>query len=261
MKKLHFSYKMTLTFSPPVKEHRFTIKCTPQSNDMQKITELKEEITPRNFSSKTKDSFGNLCVFGYADGEHSSFSVSTEGVAETGLSNHVSTAPEHMVGIYKYQTPHTAAGAELTAFHSEFNFKENTAPLEKAKTFMNELSTRFAYVQGVTGISTTAEQAWELKEGVCQDYSHILISLCRMEKIPARYVVGMLMGEGLSHAWVEVWQNGYWVALDPTNKCVVDDCHIKISCGRDYKDCLINQGIFTGKSAQRQDVGVTVTEI
>ena len=97
--------------------------------------------------------------------------------------------------------------------------------------------------------------------GVCQDYSHILLSLCRMERIPARYVVGLLMGEGLSHAWVEVCSGGRWIALDPTNNLVVDDQHIKISSGRDYKDCMINQGLFVGRTTQRQDVHVSVTEL
>lgn len=96
------------------------------------------------------------------------------------------------------------------------------------------------------------------REGVCQDYSHILLSLCRMERIPARYVVGMLVGEGLSHAWVEVYESGRWIALDPTNNLVVDDEHIRISVGRDYGDCTMNQGIFVGQTTQTQEVKVFV---
>ena len=93
---------------------------------------------------------------------------------------------------------------------------------------------------------------------MCQDYSHILISLCHMEKIPARYVVGMLEGEGLSHAWVEIYENGMWIGLDPTNDLVVGEQHIKVSSGRDYGDCTINQGIFTGAANQTQTASVVV---
>lgn len=89
-------------------------------------------------------------------------------------------------------------------------------------------------------------------------YSHILISLCHMEKIPARYVVGMLEGEGLSHAWVEIYENGMWIGLDPTNDLVVGEQHIKVSSGRDYGDCTINQGIFTGAASQTQTASVVV---
>ena len=126
---------------------------------------------------------------------------------------------------------------------------------------MAALYERFQYVPGSTSIRTTAEQALDLGMGVCQDYSHILLSLCRLERIPCRYVVGMLMGEGLSHAWVEICQDGRWIALDPTNNLVVDDQHIKISAGRDYRDCIINQGLFVGQTTQHQEILVRVQEV
>src|SRR5699024_11693841 len=61
-------------------------------------------------------------------------------------------------------------------------------------------------------------------------------------------------GEGLSHAWVEIEDNGYWYGLDPTNMLIVNDHHIKISHGRDYKDCTINQGLFIGNAVQQQTI-------
>ena len=67
-------------------------------------------------------------------------------------------------------------------------------------------------------------------------------------------------GEGASHAWVEIYENGCWYAVDPTNNLIVDDAHIKISHGRDYKDCLINQGVFTGSAGQNQEIHVLVQE-
>ena len=88
-----------------------------------------------------------------------------------------------------------------------------------------------------------------------------MITLCRMANIPARYVVGMLIGEGESHAWVEAAQDGRWYGLDPTNNVMVGENHIKISHGRDYNDCLINQGMFTGMAAQHRTITVQVEEI
>ena len=81
-----------------------------------------------------------------------------------------------------------------------------------------------------------------------------------MVGIPARYVTGMLIGEGASHAWVEVLAGEHWYPLDPTNNCVVTDSHIKIGTGRDAGDCLINRGIMHGGGTQTQDVRVCVTE-
>ena len=110
-------------------------------------------------------------------------------------------------------------------------------------------------------MSTTAEQAWQIGAGVCQDYAHILIALCQMEGIPARYVTGMLIGEGASHAWVEVFAGDRWYPLDPTNDCTVTDSHIKIGTGRDAGDCLINRGIMHGGGTQTQEIRVSVTEM
>ena len=76
----------------------------------------------------------------------------------------------------------------------------------------------------------------KLGKGVCQDYSHILIALCRKYKIPARYVVGMIIGEGATHAWVEVYYDGCWYGLDPTHNKEVDDYFIKIGGTPSYND-------------------------
>lgn len=125
---------------------------------------------------------------------------------------------------------------------------------------MHKLHQDFTYEKGVTTFLTTAEEAMTLKKGVCQDYAHILIALLRMMRIPARYVVGMMTGEGFSHAWVEMEADGKWYGLDPTNDVLVDENYIKISHGRDYDDCIVNKGLFTGMASQKQDIRVIVCE-
>lgn len=260
MKELHFDYHMKLSFDTPVEKHRFTLKCIPRPSQRQDVSDLNVEIFPKEFLSFSEDSFGNSCIYGYSEGKHGHFSARVTGRARTGLAPWESAKEDHRIGIYKYQTDYTRPGPALLAFAQQFSFPEETNGYDRALAFMRELYGQFRYVQGVTDIHTTAEQAMALGMGVCQDYSHILLSLCRMDKIPARYVVGMLMGEGLSHAWVEVCSGGRWYALDPTNNLIVDDQHIRISKGRDYKDCIINQGVFVGMTRQTQEVSVSVTE-
>ena len=85
-----------------------------------------------------------------------------------------------------------------------------------------------------------------------------MLSLLRMEGIPARYVTGMLVGEGASHAWVEALCGGYWYGFDPTNDLLVDDSYIRVSCGRDSADCAIIRGTFLGLAAQVQRETVSV---
>ena len=126
---------------------------------------------------------------------------------------------------------------------------------------MEQLHQDFTYQSGSTGIRTGAEEAFRQGCGVCQDYAHILIALLQLSGIPARYVTGLLIGEGVSHAWVEIWHDHKWYGLDPTNRMWVDDKHIRIGVGRDARDCLINRGIMHGGGEQMQTVAVSVKEI
>ena len=123
---------------------------------------------------------------------------------------------------------------------------------------MHQLHQSFSYQKCATDVSTSAEEAMEKGAGVCQDYAHIFLSLLRLKGIPARYVTGMLRGEGESHAWVELALGEYWYGLDPTNDCVVAGEHVRIACGRDYRDCRISQGVFYGGARQTQQVSVVV---
>ena len=110
------------------------------------------------------------------------------------------------------------------------------------------------YQTGVTNVRTTAGEAAQNKTGVCQDYAHIFLALCRMMKIPARYVSGLPVGEGASHAWVEIWFDGKWHGYDPTRNCHVDETYLRFCTGRDFHDCPIEAGVFWGNCIQNQKV-------
>ncbi len=126
---------------------------------------------------------------------------------------------------------------------------------------MHRLHADFAYRKAATDVTTTAEQALERGGGVCQDYAQIFLALLRLAGIPARYVTGILEGEGQSHAWVEIALGGYWYGLDPTNDCAVAYAHVKIGSGRDFADCRISQGVFFGAARQKLSVEALVQEI
>lgn len=265
MKTLLFDYEMKIVFDTPVTEHRFTVRCIPLDSERQQIQRISYSIFPDStletgFSQGT-DSFGNFCVYGECAKPHEHFRIHVKGEAISGLSEHESAEAPHMLGRFRYPTHYTRPGEKLLAYHRQFTFQESATAMEKCILMMRRLYSDFLYVPGTTDIRTTAEEALVLGKGVCQDYSHILIALCHLERIPARYVVGMLEGEGASHAWVEIYDRGFWYALDPTNNLIVSDSHIKISHGRDYKDCLINHGVFTGQTEQRQEISVSVHEI
>ena len=103
------------------------------------------------------------------------------------------------------------------------------------------------YAHEVTGVRTTAAQALALGQGVCQDYAHVMLALCRLCWLPARYVSGHLQGEGGSHAWVEVLiPSGGAVAFDPTNDRRAGDTYLTIAVGRDYGDVAPTYGTYSG---------------
>ncbi len=97
-------------------------------------------------------------------------------------------------------------------------------------------------------------------QGVRQDYAHILIALLRLDGIPARYIAGMLIGEGATHAWCEAYCEGYWMGLDPTHGCWLTDDYIEVARGRDYRDCIMDRGCFRGYALQTEEVSVKVAE-
>jgi transglutaminase-like putative cysteine protease len=124
------------------------------------------------------------------------------------------------------------------------------------------------YEYGVTGIHTTAAEAFSSGRGVCQDYAHIMIALCRLCGLSARYVSGHLLGVGGTHAWVEVLvpsDNDPEVAIawpyDPSSGCRVDLRYLTIAAGRDYWDVAPTSGTFRaafpGRLEARKSVGIT----
>ena len=125
----------------------------------------------------------------------------------------------------------------------------------------------FKYIKGITSIETTVDEIWQIKAGVCQDFAHILLVMLRMLSIPARYVSGYvcphdnnLRGEGATHAWVEAYIPFYgWLGIDPTNKCIVDDLHVRLAIGRNFADCSPVKGTYKGTANQTLEVGVSVS--
>lgn len=103
-----------------------------------------------------------------------------------------------------------------------------------------------SYGYGVTGVRTTAAQALAGGRGVCQDYAHVMLALCRLRGVPCRYVSGHLRGEGGSHAWVEVITDEGAVAFDPTHGRRAGASYLTVAVGRDYADVAPTCGRYSG---------------
>lgn len=134
---------------------------------------------------------------------------------------------------------------------------------------MRRIFDDFEYRPQSTGVHTTSDELIGLGAGVCQDFAHLALSVCRLRGVPARYVsgyhfVGDLQGrdadfEQASHAWVEAYVPGMgWLGFDPTNNGLVDWRYIKLAHGRDYLDIVPVKGVYRGTSDQQLTVQVDV---
>ncbi len=209
------------------------------------------------------DGFGNRTIEGTVSEAHSSFQVSVQGAVEVPSGEPDQPVPEEPADdgdtmVFRYHTPRTRPGPAIEGLLA-------SAPgcdlddLAAAVDMMHLLHSRFKYQKGITGPETTAEEAMAGGAGVCQDFAQIMLSMLRCRGIPCRYVVGFTVGEGESHAWVEVLHGGAWYGLDPTGDVAVGPRHIKVSHGRDYDDCRINRGVFFGAHSRGPVVHASVT--
>lgn len=122
-----------------------------------------------------------------------------------------------------------------------------------AEALCLRLRSEFTFALDTTTVTTTAAEAYALRRGVCQDIAHVMLTVCRLAGIPARYVSGHLLGEqGGSHAWVEVLvpdgPGARALAFDPTNGCRVGGRHLPVAVGRDYADVAPTSGVYTGSA-------------
>lgn len=146
--------------------------------------------------------------------------------------------------------------------------------LQIARAICSKIHKDFTYDGKATNVDTTPKQAFKLKRGVCQDFSHIMIIALRSLGIPAGYVSGFLRtipppgkerleGADAMHAWVRVWCGTTvgWIELDPTNDIAAGSDHIVVAYGRDYSDVSPVIGVLKSYGSQKIDQAVDVIPI
>ena len=257
---LNYEYSMVISYSEPVDKCYFTIKSFPTDDFRQRSIAYDISMSPLTQYSEGKDSFGNTQIIGSEDAPHSVFEYKIKGLVETYPVSIAGGVNYSTVGMYKYPHGKCIPGDSMLSFVKEIESEVNNCNTTKDKCIkiMDKIYERMAYVPGSTEVETTAQEAFDLGKGVCQDFAHILITILRLFGIPARYVCGLIVGEGQSHAWVEAVCDSNYVAFDPTHNTEITDEYIKLGVGRDAGDCAINRGVMWGGGRQTQDISVTV---
>jgi transglutaminase-like putative cysteine protease len=128
-------------------------------------------------------------------------------------------------------------------------------PLDTAGRICQAVHEAITYEYGVTSVTTTAAEALDVGRGVCQDSAHVMLAVCRLLGLPARYVSGHLLGQGGTHAWVEVvvseGDGASAVAFDPCNGRRAGGGYVTVATGRDYADVAPTSGSYVGAATGR----------
>jgi len=149
------------------------------------------------------------------------------------------------------------------------NERRKRSPLAFLHDISSGVHRSFSYVKKITAVNSPIEDALRSRQGVCQDFAHIMIALVRNARIPCRYVSGYFyhstedahpVADGATHAWVEALLPGLgWVGFDPTTNRLASEQHIRTATGRDYADVPPTMGVMKGKADTQLQVRVRVT--
>ncbi|MCQ2146577.1 MAG: transglutaminase family protein [Bacteroidales bacterium] len=258
MRQYLYSYQSITRFQSRVASHSWILRCEPCSDTRQKVIKSDVTIFPVTSVSENKDFFGSSVFYGRIPSYHDKFGYISTGIVQIEDSLEADSNPSV---IYRMPSRMTEL-PDKTAKELE-NMLQSESPLQAAKEVCDYVHGKMEYVPGSTGVMTTASEALSQGKGVCQDFAHIMIGICRKMGILCRYVCGLVCGEGETHAWVEVWHEGLWYPFDPTAGSFDAEAggYIKIAHGRDAYDCPVNRGVFTGASSEQTETKVVVEKI
>ncbi len=242
----------------PIRDlHQRLVVVPPARHGDQYLSGHKLRVTISEACIDTaQDSFGNSVY--YLDLPEVESTVDFEvwsSIERTGPSNLPIVAASEL-GCYLEPTILTAPDPVMEAVARDLS-AQTSDPWRLADLINDWVWAAMRYTSGMTHVGTSASEALELGQGLCQDYSHIMLTLCRLVGLPARYVSGHLLGEGGSHAWIEVLlpslhgSDYVAVAYDPTNHCRASWRHLTIAAGRDYRDVSPTSGHFTAPYSGR----------
>ena len=261
-------------YGAPVDLAAHMVHLRPRPLRWQRV--VSERIVTAPLSARRHDGtdhFGNRVTWLFLDLPHADFEVTSEAVVEVMFPDPPSpgdTPPWEMVvedargtdgwraSEFRFDSPMAPAQHDSHAY-AAVSFKPGRPVLEALLELNARIKADFKFRAGVTTVSTPVSQVMQRREGVCQDFTHVMISALRGMGLPARYVSGYIrtrpppgqarrQGADQSHAWVGCWlgpQLG-WVDLDPTNGIVVRDEHVVLGWGRDFGDVSPVRGVILG---------------
>lgn len=251
MRRYIYNYQTVVGFSQPVKQHAVLLRALPMIGSYMEVVEEHLLISPHFHLQRGTDQLGNRIAYGCQHEDHESLVYVSTGIVS--MDDYRVTLDSVPLMVYREPTPLT--------FLSESDLAETGSIPDAPCDICHHVYQMMRYVPKVTTTDSPASKVLEMRQGVCQDYAHLMIALCRTKGMAARYVCGMMEGEGETHAWVEVCDGKKWVGFDPTHDVEIKQGYVKLAHGRDAADCPVSRGIYVGSASQTTEVHVLLKEI
>lgn len=286
--RLQVSHLTKYVYREPVIDSVNEVRLTPKTEDCQTCCDHSIAIRPSVSLFPYTDYFGNTVHYFSVPFPHEELVIESRSIVQTSEASieQTSCVPygveceilesesfQNQYAEYLMETAYTKATKELEEFaRGIVHDGEAESVYELLGRISHAIYTTFTYDTNVTNVHTTVEETLQLKRGVCQDYAHLMIAVCRLFHIPCRYVSGYhYIGElgsketnvqHFSHAWVEAYVPLIgWRGLDPTNNEKTNWRYIKIGHGRNYSDVVPVKGMYRGTSCQQLEVTVELKRV
>ncbi|MGZ6017933.1 MAG: transglutaminase family protein [Phenylobacterium sp.] len=270
-------------YDQPVRESVMEVWMQPQKRANQRLVSFDLDIDPAAQLFSYADTFGNAVYHFDIPQPHDRLTITARSAVETEATPDLPdqldrgewdrlrsdfVRGEHFDFLHAHGF--TGPTEALRAFIAERNLEELRVrdPLRAVCDLNQVIYETFAYEAGVTRADSPIDHVLESRKGVCQDFAHVMLAICRGWGIPARYVSGYLFTDrkagdrsdpDATHAWVEVFLPSLrWVGFDPTNNIMAGERHIVCAVGRDYSDVPPSRGVYKGDAESELAVGVTV---
>ena len=264
---LSIEHRTIYRYSWPVGYTIQQCRLTPPSTQTQQVRNWQllsfAQMTPQ------RDYHGNASHALVIDIPHETIEIIAKGEVETGDYSGMQHPENLPLAVYLRATPLTEIDLAILTFAQSFELPANATDIDTVANFytlMHAVLAAMPYTKGATNVTTSAIQAFDLKQGVCQDHAHVFIACCRALNYPARYVSGYLFTADFSlmetHAWAEVWcgEAKGWQGFDVSNGVQPDALYVKLAVGLDYREACPISGMRQGGGTETMLVQVSVNQ-
>jgi transglutaminase-like putative cysteine protease len=277
---LSISHLTKYTYEGKVKDSFNEARLQPITDYLQQCREFAFRITPDSPVRDYPDFYANCVHYFDVPEPHEILEVEANSVVQTTPENRgpvpavgSQALQEHSVKDHHFDFLHSSEfvslGAEVWREAVDALPGGITDVWSDTMKIGDYIHSNYKYTPLSTNVNTRAAEVVKKKQGVCQDFAHLMLGICRTHFIPARYVSGYFLNQHklpgeieASHAWIEVFIPGYgWKGYDPTHRRVPDTRYVKLAVGRDYGDIRPVGGTFRGKGTRKMDVVVSVQRL